>query len=146
MVGGLSIAVACLATSCSSDGDVSETDSPSAVTIEFEIDISVEPNVGPFEVTDGAEALGCDAGTATVRPGPSPEVVENLMECDGGTITVHFDAVRDPNDENLQTGPWNVVEGTGDFEELEGGGEMVSVVDREALAVDMTLTGEASNN
>ena len=93
-------------------------------------------------VTDGADALGCEDGTATVGAGPTPETVENVMECDDGTITVHFDAVPDPDDENLVTGPWNVFEGTGAFEELSAGGEMASEFDRDASTSTMTLTGE----
>ena len=144
IVGGLSIAFACLTVSCSSDGDTSETDGPVAVTIEFEFDISPPPapSVGTFVVTDGADALGCEDGTATVGAGPTPETVENVMECDDGTITVHFDAVPDPDDENLVTGPWNVFEGTGAFEELSAGGEMASEFDRDASTSTMTLTGE----
>jgi hypothetical protein len=150
IVGGLSIAFACLAASCSSDDDsseTSETDGPVAVRIDFEFEVNPPPtpSVGAFVVTDGADALGCDAGTATISEGPTPETVENLMECDDGTITVHFDAVPDPDDENRVTGPWNVFEGTGAFEELSAGGEMVSDFDRVASSSTMTLTGEVRN-
>jgi hypothetical protein len=147
-VGGLSIAFACLLVSCSSDDDSSETDGPVAVTIEFEFELSPPPtpSLGTFVVTDGADALGCDTGTATISEGPTPETVENLMECDDGTITVHFDAVPDPDDANRVTGPWNVFEGTGVFEDLSAGGEMASEFDRDASSSTMTLTGEVRDS
>jgi hypothetical protein len=112
------------------------------VTIEFPFDISNQSQtVGTFEVTEGADELGCEAGTA-VNNGISAEIIATVMDCDGGTITVHFDPEADPAGGGAFIGQWNIVEGTGDFERLGGGGELTSVRDSETLTIAQTLSGE----
>jgi len=122
-------------------------DTPNAgpVTIETEINMAaIDARTWPafrgtFEVTEGADILGCSTGTFvdTRRDGD----IRRRFTCETGTKEGRFTAVVDtreipgPGDLN---GPWSILEGTGDFTGLQGEGDLSLRLD---FGVE-TLTGD----
>jgi hypothetical protein len=110
-----------LVAACSSD------DEPASgpVTFETELDFSFRPVTGTFEVTEGADVLGCTSGTF-VDSGSPDEGVERVYTCDSGsnegsfTATFNFEANKFEESDN---GTWTVVEGSDDFVGLQGSGD-----------------------
>ena len=115
------------------------------VTIVTQADFSDRPVVGTFEVTMGADILGCSKGTF-VDDFVASDDIKKVMTCDSGSnegvLTLVF-ALNGPDagpgDEN---GPWSVVEGSGDFVGLQGSGDwsMVEATDGSNQGVE-TLAG-----
>ena len=112
------------------------------VTIATTISFSVLPPTGTFAVVEGADILGCSAGSFVDTP-VDPRI-QKLMTCESGTRTGTFtleftpEAAPRPGDMN---GPWNIVAATGDFIGLTGEGDFW-VVDNEESGVGYeTLTG-----
>ena len=106
--------------------------------IQTQITFSEEEDPkGTFEVVAGAEVLGCSSGTF-VDP-ESNEIDDDLVEvtkvftCESGpkagTFSIQFIPGQDVNEPDLQTGPWEVDEGTEDFAGLVGGGDFSVVYD-----------------
>ena len=86
------------------------------VTIVHELDVSQEPIEGTFEVTEGADVLGCSAGTFVDDPGTS--AVGRIMTCTdpgSGTFTYDFDP--------FGSNTWEFIDATGDFAGLTGDGD-----------------------
>jgi hypothetical protein len=116
----LAVVVVFLTTACSSD----ET-AAGPVTFETEVDLSTRPIAGTFEVTEGADVLGCSSG-AFVDSGLPPDGVERVMTCDSGsnegsfTVALSFGPLAAPESDN---GTWSVVEGSTDFDGLQGSGD-----------------------
>ncbi len=113
----------------------------SDVVIDVIVDISTEPGVGTFVVSDGADALGCDDGRFYLS---ADDYNLSYMTCETGSRTGEFQMLIDPTidaDENV-TGTWTIVSGTGDFEMLSGGGELEAVRDIPAATIIGTRTGE----
>ncbi len=99
--------------------------------------------VGPFEVAEGADMLGCEAGSfvdTEVSTG-----VRRLMTCESGdrtgTITVHFVPGDDPGPGDAN-GPWIIEAGTGDFAGLRGDGDFSVVFDDATRSGAETLSGD----
>lgn len=113
------------------------------VTIKTRIDFNVWPRGGNFEVPEGADTLGCSAGSFVDTP-VEPNV-QKLLTCESGTRSGTFTAefspkeVPGPGDEN---GPWHFVAATGDFTGLAGGGDFWVVVDEGTASGVEALTGE----
>lgn len=112
-----------------------------AVTITTEIDFSSEPFHGTFSVSEGSDALGCAKGTFIDTP--VEDGVNKELTCEEGerqgTIIILFQPRGDEDGR-----PWRVASATGDFSDLEGGGEFsVDLADDEKSGVE-TLTGEIS--
>jgi hypothetical protein len=115
------IVMVLFAAACSSD-------EPAAgpVTIENEVDFSSQPITGTFEVTQGADVLGCSSGTF-VDSGNPDSGIERVYTCDSGSnegsfttgFTFDFEAFTDER----QNGTWSVVEGSDDFDGLQGSGD-----------------------
>jgi hypothetical protein len=113
----------------------------SDVVIDVVVDISTDPGVGEFVVSDGGDALGCDGGRFYLSADD-----DNLfsMTCETGSNRGEFQMLIDPTidaDENV-TGTWTIVSGTGDFETLSGGGELDGVRDIPTASIIETHTGE----
>lgn len=135
----LAVAALLIATACAND-----TPTSGPVTIETEIDFSSEPFTGTFEVTEGADVLGCSSGSFvdTLRA----DDIRKDLTCEtgdrDGTFSVSF--LHDPNTPGPgdQNGPWSILEGTGDFTGLQGEGDFSVVADEESLSGVETLTGD----
>ena len=114
------------------------------VTIKTKIDFNTWPRAGTFEVSEGANILGCSAGSFVDMP-VEPKVQKRLTCKTGtrsGTFTVEFTAEEDnpgPGDEN---GSWNTFAATEDLIGLSGRGDFSVVVDEVSASGVETLTGE----
>jgi hypothetical protein len=110
-----------LAAACSDD-----TPKEGPVTFVNQVDFSFRPVAGTFEVTEGADVLGCSSG-AFVDAGSPDTGIERVYTCDSGsnegsfTSTFNFDA-REP-DTISDNGTWSIVEGSDDFAGLQGSGD-----------------------
>ena len=113
-----------------------------SVEITTEVDFSEEPFSGTFEVTDGADALGCATGTFV--DSPRDEEIEKAFTCTDGSREGTFTAlITLPSEEGEQT-PWRVVRAAADFTGLQGEGEFsVDENDEDKTGVE-TLTGEVA--
>ncbi|MCZ6739211.1 MAG: hypothetical protein O7C01_05480 [Actinobacteria bacterium] len=137
---GYLAAILLLAAACGDD-----TPAAGLVTIETEIDFSSEPYGGTFEVTEGADILGCSGGTFV--DSPQTNDIKKLLTCtsgsNAGTFTIVFapgEYDSGPGDDN---GPWSILEGTDDFTSLEGGGAFWVIYDPNDLPKGVeTMTGE----
>ncbi len=105
-------------------GDVAEAAAESVFAIETMFDLESEPGLGTFEVSLGADAMGCSAGSVLENGGTGG--ITNEFACEGGqregTFTIEWQIVDDvagPGDAN---GPWTVIETSGDFAGLSGEG------------------------
>ena len=116
----LAIVMVLFVAACSSD-------EPAAgpVTFENKVDYDDRPDAGTFEVTEGADVLGCSSGTF-VDSGSPNDGIERVYTCDSGsnegsfTASFNFDANPDTTGDN---GTWTVVEGSDDFVGLQGSGD-----------------------
>jgi hypothetical protein len=137
--GFLAVVVLLLVAACSDD---STTEGP--VTIVTQVDFSDRPVHGTFEVTEGADVLQCSSGTfenGFTTAGNNPKVFTCESGSNEGTFTTifaPFESAPGPGDEN---GPWSVVEGSGDFVGLEGGGDW-SVVFATPTGDESFVTGD----
>ncbi len=104
------------------------SDAPTSgpVTIEAAADFSTRPVVGTFEVTEGADVLGCSNGTYEDTFDEATEDVSRLMTCSGpntGTFTIVFDPDGYDTGPGENNGPWRIVSGSADFADLRGEGD-----------------------
>jgi hypothetical protein len=106
------------------------------VTIETELDLSDTPNGGTFEITIGADVLGCSSGTFVQMDSETFAKKDSVMTCESGSNTGTFSIVYDPENFN-----WNVLESSGDFAGLQGEGRF-SFVFTSANVIDETFTGD----
>jgi hypothetical protein len=116
----LTLVVSVLLAACAAGS--AQTDSmKSLVTITTQIDFTEEPFNGSFEVTEGADVLGCSSGTFVDTP-PNPPTdrgVHKEFTCESGAGTGTFTAEFFP-----PGGPWKIVDAANDFSELSGWGAM----------------------
>ena len=90
------------------DEDLATGSTAGSVEITTEVDFSEEPFSGTFEVTEGADALGCATGTFV--DSPRDEEIEKTFTCTDGSRDGTFTAlITLPSEEEEQT-PWRVVE------------------------------------
>jgi hypothetical protein len=115
-------------------------------TLETGIDFSTQPFSGTFEVTEGADTLGCSNGTwedANNDEVGELQSVSKLMTCsegDTGTFTINYvpgGYDTGPGDNN---GPWRILDATDDFTGLQGEGDWWTVGEAEILAGDIEYT------
>lgn len=113
------------------------------VLIEATSDFTGDQVVGPFEVSEGADVLGCTSGSfvdTEVSTG-----IRRVMTCESGertgTITVHFVPGDDPGPGDAN-GPWSVENGTEGFVGLQGEGDFSVTFHEETRSGTETLGGE----
>jgi hypothetical protein len=102
------------------------SDEPKEGPVTWVNEVSFGPQgvSGTFEVTEGADVLGCSSGTF-VDSGTPDSGIERVYTCDSGsndgsfTTGFTFDAFTDEG----ENGTWSVVEGSDDFVGLQGGGD-----------------------
>jgi hypothetical protein len=133
------LAVVCVPVGCGGD-DGSESGSLTLVT---DIDFTSEPYKGTFEVTEGAAALGCSAGTF-VDNNVGEADVDKVLTCTDGERSGSFTILFHPTGEESDVSPWQFVRGTRDFTGIQGEGDFsVDYGDDEESGVE-TLTGDVS--
>ena len=89
--------------------------------------------VSSGKVLDGStigDSPFCPGGTIEDKHGATPEValVDRTVTCTDGTLKIGF-SPQVPEG-NTQSGPWQIVGGSGAYEEWRGNGEMKMVYDR----------------
>jgi hypothetical protein len=142
----LALAVTALGLAACGDGDESSTSADSAESSEEIVIVThiVFPRQG--EGTPSGEIVGgstigdspfCPGGSFRDGPGQDAYDVEKNIDCPDGTLTIGFSPGEPAG--HKQTGPWEVLGGTGAYEGLQGEGEMeVTGSDREGRE---TFTG-----
>lgn len=114
------------------------------VTIETEVDFTTRPVVGTFEVTEGADILGCSNGT--FEDTPLDDGIYKELTCESGSKDGSFTAVFLPDPETPgpgdENGPWSISVGTGDFAGLRGEGDFSVVYEDDQPKGVETLTGD----
>lgn len=124
---------------CGSDEPIS-----GPITIEDHGDFSTRPVVGTFEVTEGADTLGCSNGTFEDAFDEVTEDVTKVMTCsegDTGTFTIIFDPDGYDTGPGENNGPWRIVDATADFTGLQGEGDFWLISDVGTFAGDIEYTG-----
>jgi len=110
-----------LVAACSGD-----TSREGPVTIVNQVDFSFRPVAGTFEVTEGADVLGCSSG-AFVDAGSPTDGIQRVYTCDTGSnegsFTSTFNFSADGSTPLSDSGTWTVVEGSDDFVGLQGAGD-----------------------
>ena len=102
------------------------------VAFETEVDFSTRPVTGTFEVTEGADVLGCSSGTFEDSGSPT-DGVQRVMTCDSGSnegsfsVALTFEAIAGTVSDN---GTWSVAEGSDDFDGLQASGDWSIVYDQ----------------
>lgn len=112
------------------------------VTITTHMTSGPNPYNGTFEMTEGADVLGCSRGSFVDAPtGPA---IRKELTCETGwkwgTFTAEF-TPRDIPGPGDQNGPWSIVGGTEDFSGVSGGGEFWVVYHQGESSGVETLTG-----
>ena len=113
-----------------------------SITIEHKLDIRARPIAGTFDVTEGADTLGCSGGTF-VDSGDGAVQFQRVMTCSGpntGTFTHTFDIVGNYDGPGDQNGPWRMLDATGDFTGLQGGGDWWTIGTTETITGDIEYT------
>ena len=100
------------------------------VTIKTDIDRTLNPLSGTFEVTVGADLLGCTSGTLVSMDSETFGKRDNVMTCESGPNTGTFTINNDVTD----TSRWSVLESTDDFAGLQGEGRMSFVLGKTTVA------------
>ena len=104
------------------------------VTITTVVDFTVAPPVGRFEVTEGAELLGCPKGTSVGswpgRGGINSSIVRNAFFCErelddyGPDFVIKLNPNPTISGDGDLYGHWVFWKGRGDFAGLHGRGEV----------------------
>ncbi len=87
----------------------------SSATIITQIDFTTEPFNGTFEVTEGADVLGCSSGTFVDTP--TDRGIHKEFTCESGARLGTFTAEFFP-----PGGPWKIVNAIDGFSGLSGWG------------------------
>lgn len=126
------------------------TPADGTVSIAMSIDNLFLVALGSFEVTDGAEVLGCSRGSFfddEHDDGSHTSVLTCLAGARTGTFEVNFHPeatgfTATPERPEYFAGPWTISDGTGDFQQLGGGGDMIGSQLLPAMAFDTTHVGQ----
>ncbi|MEE8376476.1 MAG: hypothetical protein V3S26_09175 [Acidimicrobiia bacterium] len=121
------------------EAPVADQPTPTAgpVTIKTEVDLSESPLQGTFEVTVGADLLGCSSGTLVQMNSETFGKKDNVMTCESGSNTGTFTIIYDPGD----TSRWSVLESSDDFAGLQGEGRLSWILPSPSTVVE-TFTGD----
>jgi CubicO group peptidase (beta-lactamase class C family) len=107
------------------------------VAVITQIDFTEEPFHGTFEVTEGADVLGCSSGTFVDTP-TTANAIHKEFTCQSGTTSGTFTAEFFP-----PSGPWKIVDATDDFSGLSGAGNFALFMDdTDPTAGVEALTGQ----
>jgi hypothetical protein len=115
------------------------------ITITTQFDFSAEPflGIGTFEVTEGADVLGCEQGSFVDTPLDISVLKELTCESGerSGTFTVKLtpQIISGPGDIN---GVWFVKEATDEFSGLSGKGDVSIFFNEVGVSEVETITGE----
>ena len=141
--GFLAVVVLLLVSACS------DTPKEGPVTIVAQDNFSTRPVVGTFEVTEGADVLGCSSGTF-VDEFIAGDDIRRVFSCDSGSNEGAFAASFDLNGtatgEGDDGGAWSVLEGSDDFVGLQGAGEWFVVYATGEITGVSTWTGDIDYN
>jgi hypothetical protein len=114
------------------------------VTIEVQMDFTPDLAEGPFEVTEGADVLGCTDGTSVDAENDNPAGITKVFTCESGpsagTFSMLFFPEPDPVGPADESGPWSVTTGVEDFVGLQGDGDMSVTLDSDTTGT-ATFTG-----
>ena len=137
------VVVALVGAACGDDDDADSAPTSGPVTIESEVDFTGDMPIGSFEVTEGADVLGCAAGTFT-DPGRTDEGVTNILICEscsrGGSFSILFDLQENAAVPGEFAAPWSITASTQDFVGLQGEGDMSFTFESETTGIS-TFTG-----
>ena len=136
--GFLALVLLLLTAACSDD-----TPKEGPVTWVNEVSFGSQEVSGTFEVTEGADVLGCSSGTF-VDSGTPDSGIERVYTCDSGSNEGSFTTgfTFDDFTSEGENGTWSIVEGSDDFVGLQGGGDWFIVYpDNPDLGVG-TWTGD----
>lgn len=103
----------------------SDTPKEGPVTIANQVDFNFRPVTGTFEVTEGADILGCSSGSFADAGTPT-DGIQRVYTCDSGPNDGSFTASFNFLAEELtvsDSGTWSISEGSDDFVGLQGGGD-----------------------
>ena len=131
---GYLAAILLLAVACGGD-----TPTAGPVTIETALDRTLSPISGTFEITVGADVLGCSSGTVVSMNSETFGKTDNVMTCESGPNAGTFTIIHDAGD----TSRWNVLESSDDFAGLQGEGRISFVLGETTVAE--TYTGDIEN-
>ena len=142
---GLVVVVVLVGAGCGDDDDADSAPTSGPVTIETELDFTGFPVIGSFEVTEGADVLGCDAGTFSDVP--TGESITSTLVCESGSrdgsfsILFYLEENADAAGEFAEfAGPWSITASTEDFVGLQGEGDMSMAFDSQTTGIE-TFTG-----
>lgn len=113
----LIIAMLFFVAACSDDAPVADAPTSGPIAFKADIDASASPIVGTFEVTSGADVLGCSSGTLERTNLPN-ESFSDVMTCDSGSKTGTFTIQRSLSGLFV----WDVRSSSDDFVGLQGEG------------------------
>ncbi len=119
----------------------SQTGGEIAITAAIEFD----SGTGTFEVHQGADIVGCEAGSFADEDLAAN--IERTLTCElgerTGTFTVQFRPEPDESGEPGEfTSEWTVEGATGDFVGLQGGGDWAAVMHVDESGADESWSGE----
>ena len=139
------------------DGDTTTEDTPQEttddpemegpVTIETQVDFEFRPVAGTFEVTEGADIIGCSTGSF-VDAGSPTEGVRRVYTCESGSNEGSFSAslsfLAEANTVS-DSGTWTIEEGSDAFVDLQGDGDFSIVYETDGPNIgEETWTGKVS--
>ena len=119
------------------EDDPSESAREGSVEITTTIDFVQEPPNGTFEITRGY--FGCISGTFVDMP--TEDEIEKSFTCEEGERVGTFTALIELPTEDGEVTPWRLIEGTGDFDAIEGDGEFSLEMGEDEKSGVETLTG-----
>jgi hypothetical protein len=119
-----------------------------SIVIETITTLTDEPPGGTFEVTEGADVLGCTGGSfVDTFPDSGPPIIKTLT-CEsgvttGGTVTISYN-LDSPGlgDEN---GRWRIDDATGSYTGLNGGGSIALYFTSDTTTTE-TITGDVNHS
>lgn len=136
-----------LGTSCSSDDDDTAGAESTPVAIDMATDITTQVDVGEFTITEGADVVGCSTGRF-FNTDQDDGSVSSTLTCESGPgegdLKLQFEPTLVEGQEDEFEGSWTFTAGTGDFNGLEGGGELSALRDISVGTIDQTLTGDVA--
>lgn len=122
------------------EADTSTTSAEPAPQIMIEGAVSFGPNVGTgtWEVTKGAELLGCDGGT--MEEFDAQDAVAGELTCDGERSGAFVGLFTPAGGGSTFTSSWDVIAASGDFDDMSGLGNWSGEIDADGEQSRFTVT------